>query len=102
MSKTKIPKGMTEKEVLNVIEEVISSLAYKFKFGYHSIEDMKQQARLYAWEGLDKFERPDKPCKTCPFNAYIVDTDECTEYNDKMECHLYNGWINRNESKRNI
>ena len=44
----RIPKGMTEEEVLDVIEEVASKLVYKFKFGYHEVEDMKQQAVLEA------------------------------------------------------
>lgn len=119
---------MTEEEVLAVINNIANRLAYKFKFGYHDIEDMKQQARLEAWKGLasydnkrplenflwthvrnrlfnlkrDKYQRPDKPCLHCPFAAYLADTDECGKYLDKMDCELYEGWQNRNSAKRNI
>ncbi len=124
----KIPDNMSEDEVLAVIETIARRLAYKYKFGYHDIDDMKQQARLEAWKGLadydgkrplenflwthvrnrlynfkrDKFERPDKPCLNCPLNAYIESEDGCGLFNDKMECELYSGWINRNSRKRNI
>ena len=84
---------MTEEEVLETIEKIANKLCYKFKFGYHGVEDMKQQATLFALEGLDSydekrplenflwthvrnrlfnykrdnFERPDKPCFSCVF-----------------------------------
>jgi DNA-directed RNA polymerase specialized sigma subunit len=93
----KVPKGMTEAEVLESIERVARGLAGKFKFGYNELEDMKQYARMYALTGLDNydpsigtletflwthvrnrlfnlkrdnFERPDKPCLNCPLKAY--------------------------------
>ena len=88
-----IPSNMTEEQVIQTIDNIANRLASKFKFGYHEIEDMKQQARLFAWEGLknydgirplenflwthvrnrlynfkrNNFGRPDKPCDTCPF-----------------------------------
>ena len=100
---------MTEKEVLETIEKIASKLCYKFKFGYHGVEDMKQQATLFALEGLeaydekrplenflwthvrnrlfnykrDNFERPDKPCLACPFYdpSRSKSYNECTEFN---------------------
>lgn len=93
----KIPKGMTESEVLTSIDRIANGLAYKYKFGYYSIEDMKQEARIEAMDALErydpskgkletflwthvnnrlynlkrnKFARPDKPCLNCPLNAY--------------------------------
>lgn len=93
----KIPKGMTEEEVLASIDKIANGLAYKYKFGYYNIEDMKQEARIEAIDGLErydpskgkletflwthvnnrlynlkrnKFARPDKPCLDCPLNAY--------------------------------
>ena len=124
----KIPDNMSEDEVLEVIEDVAKRLAWKYKFGYHDLDDMKQQARLEAWKGLDKydgkrplinflwthvrnrlfnmrrdkFERPDKPCLTCPLKAYLPDEDGCSAFEDKLECELYDGWISRNNAKRNI
>ena len=93
----KIPKGMTESEVLTSIERIANGLAYKYNFGDYSIDDMKQEARIEAIDGLErydstkgkletflwthvnnrlynlkrnKFARPDKPCLDCPLNAY--------------------------------
>ena len=88
-----IPNGMTEKQVIQIINNIANRLAGKFKFGYHDLEDMKQQARLFAWEGMENYDgirplenflwthvrnrlynfkrnnfgRPDKPCDSCPF-----------------------------------
>jgi len=92
-----IPQGMTESEVLDTIEKISHSLAGKFKFGYHSYDDMKQYAFMYGIDGLnsydpakgqlenflrshirnrlfnlkrDNYQRPDKPCYNCPLKAY--------------------------------
>lgn len=92
-----IPKGMTEQEVLEAIDRVANGLGHKFRFGYHGLEDMKQEARMEALKALDsydasrgkletflwthvknrlsnlkrnKFERYDKPCLNCPLKAY--------------------------------
>ena len=51
-----IPHGMTEDEVVQTINLIANRLAGKFKFGYHELEDMKQQARLFAWEGLENYD----------------------------------------------
>lgn len=93
----KIPKGHTEKDVLDSIEVIVKGLAHKFKFGYHSQEDMAQEARIHCIEALEryepskgkletflwthtknrlanlkrnKYERHDKPCLNCPLKAY--------------------------------
>ena len=47
-----MPKDMTEQQLVHTINNIANRLASKFKFGYHELEDMKQQARLFAWEGL--------------------------------------------------
>ena len=121
---------MTEKEVLEVIDKVATKLAYKFKFGYHDVEDMKQQGRLFAIQGMDNyddsrplenflwthvrnrlfnykrdnFERPDKPCYSCPFYDPECKSskNQCEEFEDKQECDLYFGWSSRNSSKKNL
>jgi hypothetical protein len=128
----KIPDGLTEQEVLDTIESVAKRLAPKFKFGYHDIEDIKQEAFICAAEKLDndkydgkrplenwlyvcihnhlfnnkrnKFARPDKPCHTCPFYDKNCDksTNQCTEFANKMDCALYYNWSIRNDSKKNI
>ena len=52
----KFPSNIPEEEVLEIIEIVATRLCHKFKFGYHTAEDIKQQARMFAWEGLDKYD----------------------------------------------
>jgi len=55
----------------------------------------------------DNYERPNKPCLRCKSNNYDKSSDNnihdvCKEYDDIMECKLYNGWRSRNTSKKNI
>lgn len=80
------------------MEKVTGRLAPKFVFGYHSIEDIKQQAWIELLDGdtlqrydtkrslenflfahihnrlfnlkRNKYSRYDKPCLNCPLNAY--------------------------------
>jgi len=54
--KTTLPNNVNEEEFLTVLENISKRLAYKFNFGYHSIEDMKQQAAIFALEGLKKYD----------------------------------------------
>jgi DNA-directed RNA polymerase specialized sigma24 family protein len=112
----KIPKGMTEEDVLESIEIIVKGLAYKYKFGYYDIEDIKQEARAAAIKGLEKYdpekgklqtflwthvknqlfnlkrnkyERHDKPCFNCPLMAYDPD---CT--NSHNQCTKYDDKTN--------
>lgn len=120
---------MSEETTLATIEKVARILSPKFRFGPHEIEDMRQYARLFAIEGIDKydaslgsletflwthvhnrlcnfkrdnFERLDKPCLHCPFEAYVPAQDTCTKFENKLDCKLYSRWYNRNYTKRNI
>jgi hypothetical protein len=123
-------KKVTEEEFLTVLDNISKRLVYKFRFGYHDIDDMKQQAAIFALEGLEKYDhsrplenflwthvrnrlfnykrnnyqRPDKPCLTCPlYDAKCkVSTSECEKYENKNDCDLYASWIKRNNSKKNI
>lgn len=128
--KSKLPHNINEDEFLEVLNNISKRLAYKFHFGYHSIEDMKQQAAIFALEGLEKYDssrplenflwthvrnrlfnfkrdnyqRPDKPCLSCRFydKHCVKSTNECTEFANKNDCEEYNAWFNRNNSKKNI
>lgn len=130
MKKPKLPHNVTEEEFLNVLNNISKRLAYKFKFGYHSFDDMKQQAAIFALEGLEKYDnkrplenflwthvrnrlfnykrdnyqRPDKPCLSCIFYDQHCkkSTNQCTEYANKNDCEEYNSWYQRNISKKNI
>jgi DNA-directed RNA polymerase specialized sigma24 family protein len=122
-------KQISEQELLETIDTISKKLAYKFKFGYHEIEDMQQQISIFALEGLrnydykrplenflwthvrnrlfnfkrDNYQRPDKPCKGCPFfDDTGTTTSECNKYTDKSECVDYSSWSSRNISKKNL
>lgn len=121
---------VSEEEFLRVLDNISKKLANKFKFAYHNYEDMKQQAAIFALEGLENYDnsrplenflwthvrnrlfnykrnnyqRPDKPCLTCPFfdkNCKQSD-NQCTKYSNKNDCELYSAWSRRNDSKKNI
>lgn len=129
INKTAKPE-VSETELLRVIEVISKKLAYKFKFGYHEIEDMKQQISIFAIEGLknydhkrplenflwthvrnrlfnykrDNYQRPDKPCLTCPLYdpAKKQSSSACLKYQNKDDCELYAKWSVRNSSKKNL
>ena len=52
----KIPKGMTEQEVIETITKVVDRQAAKFRFGYYEIEDMRQEAFIIAMDALDRYD----------------------------------------------
>ncbi|NDC96549.1 sigma-70 family RNA polymerase sigma factor, partial [bacterium] len=101
--------GVDESDFLNIVNIITKKLAYKFKFGYHDIEDMHQQIIIFAIEGLknydhkrplenflwthvrnrlfnykrDNYQRPNKPCLTCPlYDPHFKQSSSgCTQYN---------------------
>lgn len=121
---------INEEELLQTIEIISKKLSYKFKFGYHEIEDMKQQISVFAIEGLqnydykrplenflwthvrnrlfnfkrDNYQRPDKPCNNCPlFDKFSGDpSKDCLKYKNKNDCDLYTSWYSRNNAKKNL
>lgn len=128
--KQALPNGVTEEEFLTVLDNISKRLGHKFRFGYHDFDDMKQQAAIFAMEGLEKYDsnrplenflwthvrnrlfnykrnnyqRPDKPCLTCPlYDKLYKDSDnQCLKYKNKTDCELYSSWANRNDAKKNI
>jgi len=120
---------VSQEEFLTVLDNISKRLCYKFKFAYHDINDMKQQAAIFALEGLEKYDhsrplenflwthvrnrlfnykrdnyqRPDKPCLTCPlYRPNNADGLDCSEFNDKFNCHAYRSWFQRNNNKKGI
>jgi len=119
-----------ENELLKVIDIITKKLAYKFKFGYHDIDDMKQQISIFAIEGLknydhkrplenflwthvrnrlfnykrDNYQRPDKPCYSCPlYDPHLTKSfSGCSKYSNKGDCDLYESWSKRNDTKKNL
>ena len=122
----KIPPGFTEEEVLVLIDKVSRHLISRFRFGCHELDDMRQQARIEAMDGLerydgvrplenflwthihnrlfnfkrDNYERPGKPCNICP--SYLKKDDLCGIYDDRLECEMYRNCVYRNLTKKNI
>jgi DNA-directed RNA polymerase specialized sigma24 family protein len=125
--KKKTTKKVNEDEFLKVVDIISKKLAYKFKFGYHDYEDMKQQISIFALEGLksydhkrplenflwthvrnrlfnykrDNYQRPDKPCLSCPLHKPNLPS-QCEKYANKNDCELYYSWSQRNSTKKNL
>jgi hypothetical protein len=123
-------KKINHDEFITVIDNISKKLAYKFKFGYHNYEDMKQQISIFAIEGLknydhkrplenflwthirnrlfnykrDNYQRPNKPCYSCPFHdpKLIKSFNACSKYTDKYSCVEFSEWSNRNSNKKNL
>lgn len=113
-----------EKELLAILDNIANSLASTYKFGYHEIEDMKQQARLIGLEGLknydgkrplenflwihirnrlynfkrDNYFRPEKPCDKCP----LFQNQSCIQFRNQMDCELYAKWKERTEKRKSL
>lgn len=128
--KIKLPNNVSNEEFIRVLDNISKRLGHKFRFGYHDFEDMKQQAAIFALEGLEKYDntkplenflwthvrnrlfnykrnnyqRPDKPCLSCPFfdKIYKCSNNQCSKYTNKSDCELYAAWASRNEAKKNI
>lgn len=126
----KLPNNISEDEFLIVLDNISKRLAHKFKFAYHSFDDMKQQAAIFALEGLEKYDnkrplenflwthvrnrlfnykrdnyqRPDKPCLSCIFyDPHCKKSyNQCEEYKDKNNCEELSTWNKRNETKKNL
>lgn len=53
----KIPRSLTERQVLEVIEEIVTKLSPKLKFGFYDMEDIQQEGRIRAMTtGLETFD----------------------------------------------
>ena len=52
----KVPKGMTEEQVLQTIQKVVRRIAHKFKFGYYDYDDICQEGTIIALEGLNRYD----------------------------------------------
>lgn len=121
---------MDENEFLRIVEIIAKKLAYKFKFGYHDFDDMKQQISIFALEGLknydhkrplenflwthvrnrlfnykrDNYQRPDKPCLSCPlYDPQLKKSiNGCSKYSNKNDCEAFASWNSRNSTKKNL
>lgn len=123
-------KKITEDDFLKALDNISKKLIYKFKFGYHDIDDMKQQAAIFAMEGLEQYDskrplenflwthvrnrlfnfkrdnyyRPDNVCESCPFYDAKCkkSTNMCAKFKNKNDCEIYSHWLDRNTVKKNL
>ena len=128
--KKNLPHNISEEEFILAINNVTKKLGHKFKFGYHSFEDMKQQATIFALECLsrydksrplenflwthvrnrlfnykrDNYQRPDKPCLKCEYyDPHLKSSsNNCAKFCNKTDCELYRLWEARNNNKKNL
>lgn len=126
----KIPNGYTEERVLEVFDIVAKRLCKKYKFGFHTSDDIKQYIYQFCCDAINRYdgvsplenflvkhainrlknekrntyERIEKPCSTCPLLDLDCkhSTSQCIGFEDKMECPKYKIWSERNVNKKNI
>lgn len=129
-TKNKIHPNITEEFFIETIDKITQKLVYKFKFAYHTHEDIKQQAIIFALEAMssyddsrplenflwthirnrlynykrDNYQRPDKPCLKCEHydKNLKASNNQCLLYCDKQNCELYKIWTDRNNTKKNL
>ena len=108
---------------MRIIDKVVKRLAGRFRFGYHEIDDIEQEARLIALKGMenydrsrplenflgvhvknrlctfkrDNFLRPNGPCDKCDYYDHV-----CCKYEYPEECAAYEQWQAKNQAKLNL
>lgn len=113
-------------EAFTIIDTTINAMAGRYRFGYHTIADMRQQcwtfvlSQLYRYDGKrslaafvgtvlitrsfnfkrDTYHRPQKPCLRCPFFDKV--NNDCTLFQDKADCEKHEKWRVLNDAKRNL
>jgi len=55
-SRMKIPKGMTEQQVVDQIEKVCNRIAPKYTFYGYTADDLKQEAFIICMEALHRYD----------------------------------------------
>jgi DNA-directed RNA polymerase specialized sigma24 family protein len=56
----KIPKNMTEQQVIDQINIVVNRIAPKYIFGTYGIDDIKQEAFIICMDALERYD-PKRP-----------------------------------------
>ena len=51
-----LPQGVTEKELLKIIDEIANQFCNKLKFTYYEAEDIKQECYIIAATCLDRYD----------------------------------------------
>jgi DNA-directed RNA polymerase specialized sigma24 family protein len=125
----KIPKGMTEEQLIEIVDSIIKRLSSTYSFGYYQSQDIAQECWLLAIDGLErydgerclenflfihiknrllnlkrnKFSRNDIPCKKCPhYRPKEYFDDKCDFFEKRMDCKEFATWKQRNHLKREL
>lgn len=53
----KIPRNMTEQQVLDVIDLVVNRIAPRYTFQGYEVDDIKQEAFLICMDALDRYDQ---------------------------------------------
>ena len=113
---------MDENEKLEIIRRVVRKLARSYKFGYHTAEDMEQEAYCLAYEALPRWDGKrslytfiythvknrlqtfvrDNYMKPCPCKFCYGKSNGETLHPDKQHCDKYNSWYDANRRRGNI
>lgn len=114
-----LPDGYSEQDLLNILNAIAHQLAHTFTFGYYSAEDIEQEIRVIALEGLPRFE-PERGVTLYTFLRRHVHNRLCNLKRDKYYrrnapcnccgldtpesswCPKYKKWILSNAAKRNL
>ena len=124
----KIPKGMTEEQVLDVVNKTVAYLAPSFKFGYFDADDMKQEGFIFCLDALESFNFKKSTQEDIGDALFtflkthvrwrflnmrrkqlsrveppICSCDLCkTDSPNRLDCKKYSSWIKRNMAKRSL
>lgn len=113
---------ISEEQKHETIRKVVKKLAKRFRFGYHTNEDMEQTAYYFAYKQLSKWDgvrsfynfiytvvlsRLDNYCrnnylKKCPCKLCHHRKDGDTLHPDKKHCQRYKDWYQNNKIIGNI
>lgn len=121
----KVPSNLSEGAVLDVIKNVVTLLAPSFRFGCYDVDDLKQEATMFAIRAMDKYDenrplanfiyshvrnrlinfkrdnyrRTDSPCPAC----YQADANgRKPSHEGETFCVKYAHWRKRNVCKQNL
>ncbi len=123
-------EGLTETEVLKVIDSVVNQLAPNYVFGYYTLDDIKQEGRIFGLEAIPKFDITKgktsenrntisdrlfnflrthiqyRYCTLIRDNFERSELPNCNCYNclnnNLEECPRYKKFLNRNLAKKQI
>lgn len=114
--------GVPETEFLEACEHVVTVLCGTFAFGYYSVDDIRQEIRVFCLEAMprydrerllknflyvhaykrlinlqrNKLQRNDPPCAICHAG------ETTCQKNAEEVCDRYMGWLKRNASKKSL